>query len=74
MKYTYLFILSFKKGLYFSLCMGILPACMSMHGVCRGQNRASDSLELESEMVGSAIRVLGKAMLLPRSPLSSSCL
>jgi hypothetical protein len=34
--------------------MDVLPACMSVyHGACRGQNKVSDILELELQMVVS---------------------
>ena len=40
------------------MCMGVLPACMTMYcvgvpGAHRGQKRASDPLELELQMVVS---------------------
>ena len=35
------------------MCTDVLPACASVPGVCGGQKRASDTLELELEVVVS---------------------
>lgn len=50
------------------MCMGVSPSCMSVTGVYNGQERVSDTLGLELQMVvscwvdtGNCTRVVSKA-------------